>query len=313
MIPDTFAGWVQLILNAGAIVTGGIIWKQYFENLKATVGSKQAEVDLLREKSDYWHERASELEKQSPAAVERVLAERIEIREREIERLSGDRTESSKELGRLEQEVLALNRAMAQMKGFRQVLAMEAPDPGDPDYDEYMEYLQSRSDQVVDIEVVYMGSVGVDSGQLMITDPCYIDSEWLDEPFEDDRVYKDETSGAIVRWGQDFMRFDEPLEPYGESPEALIQSGRLVQLPPPPKPDTFRYSYNGACQATLSEGYGELVFNKGYVGAGVVFGSGWGDGMYEVYGEKHDGRIVRVYVNTGADPVPLPRVGSTSD
>lgn len=28
-----------------------------------------------------------------------------------------------------------------------------------------------------------IGVVGVDSGQILITDPCYIDSEWVDEQF----------------------------------------------------------------------------------------------------------------------------------
>lgn len=108
----------------------------------------------------------------------------------------------------------------------------------------------------------------------------------------------------MVRWGQDFTRFDILLEPYGESPNELIEAGGLVKIPPPSKPENFTYSYNGACQATLSESYGELVYGNGHPGAGVVFQSGWGDGFYPVYGEKHDGRIMRVYVNVGAEPVP---------
>ncbi|MCB1302136.1 MAG: hypothetical protein KDB28_13030, partial [Tetrasphaera sp.] len=60
----------------------------------------------------------------------------------------------------------------------------------------------------------------------------------------------------------------------------------------------FNYSYDGACRSTLSGGgHGELVFEKGHAGAGVAFGTAWGDGMYPVFAEKHDGRIVRVYVN----------------
>src|SRR5699024_11591410 len=73
------------------------------------------------------------------------------------------------------------------------------------------------------------------------------------------------------------------------------------------KPDTFNYSYNGACQPTESEeGYGELRYQLGHTGAAVVFGSGWGDGFYPVFAEKHNGRIMRVYVYTGADPIPEP-------
>lgn len=181
---------------------------------------------------------------------------------------------------------------------------MEQPNLDDPDYQEYLKYMASRDDRVVEVEIAYLGVVGVDSGQLLVTDPCYIDSEWLDEPYQDDRVYKDTQTGATVKWGQDFVRFTEPLEPYGKSPDDLIEAGRLVQVPPPPKPESFNYSYNGACQATLSEGYGELVYSKGHTGAGVVFQSGWGDGFYPVYGESTTAGSCASTSTSGLSPHP---------
>jgi hypothetical protein len=204
-------------------------------------------------------------------------------------------------LERVEQEVAVLQRTLEQTKGFREMLAMEQPEPDDPDYQEHLEYQAAQGAEagVVKVEVERLGVVGVDSGQLLITDPCYIDSEWLDEPFQDDRVYRDAQTGATVRWGKDFVRFDEPLDPYGETSSALIESGRLIQRPPPPTPETFNYSYNGACQATMAAGHGELVYRAGNAGAGVAFSTAYGDGFYPIYGEKHDGRIVRVYVNVG--------------
>jgi hypothetical protein len=147
-------------------------------------------------------------------------------------------------------------------------------------------------------------SYDVDSGQLLITDPCFIEREWLHEPYQGDGIYRDTQTGATVRWGHDFVRFDEPLEPYGKSPNDLIEAGRLAQLPPSRRPKTLNYSYNGAYQATLSEGYGELVHDTGAPAAGSCSRRA-GDGFYPVYGEKHDGRIMRVYVNVGAEPVPL--------
>jgi hypothetical protein len=304
---DSVAEWLQVGLNAAALVGGGVVWRMYFQNLKATIGSKEAEVALANKQVDYWREKAGELEKRSPEAVERVLADRIEIREAEIARLANDKEHSSQELERVEQEVAVMRRTLEQTKGFREMLAMEeaGPDPEDPDYPEYMEWLDSRDDsqddRVVEIEVAHLGNVGVDSGQLLITDPCYIDSEWEYEPFQSDRVYRDTETRAPLRWGpdQDFMRFDEPVEGYGQTPTALLESGRWVQLPPAPAPETFSYSYNGACQATSGSGHGELVYRRGHPGAGVAFTTAWGDGVYPIYGEKHDGRIVRVYVNVG--------------
>jgi hypothetical protein len=288
------AEWAQIVLNAGALVVGGVVWKMYFENLRATIGTKDAELSLANKQVDYWREKAQQLERRSPEAVERVLADRITIREEEIEKLANDREHSTQELARVKEE----------LKGFRAVLALEEPHPEDPGYEEYLEFVRGREDEVPDVEVMYLGVARVDSGQLMITDPCYIGEEWLNEQFDVTRRYRDSETGATVVWDPFEVRNDQPLPPYGQTVATLVEKGRLVELPPPPPPESFNYSYDGACQATLSEaGYGQLVFGTGDEGAGVVFGSGWGDGYYEVYGEKHDGRIVRVYVNCGADPV----------
>lgn len=97
-------------------------------------------------------------------------------------------------------------------------------------------------------ELKYIGSFGVDSGQAMIGDPCYI------KDFEN--------------W-DDVVPFEDHVKHKG------------------------RYSYLGACEATLTEGYGELG-----LGSGVVFSTGYGDGVYPVYAEiNEDGRVARIIVD----------------
>lgn len=302
---ESLGAWIQVALNAGALVVGGIVWKLYFENLKSTISAKDAHVDLANKQVDVWREKAQDLEKRSPEVVERVLAERIALREIEIERLTTDREHGSQELDRVQREVDALNRTLHQTRGFRQMLAMEQPDPDDPDIEEYSTYVESRKDRVVDLEVVRLGFAGVDSGQLLVTDPAYIDSEWRYQPYEPRAsVLVDTHNGHTFKCGTDFDRFDEPLMPYDRPPNELLKQGRLAEVPLPPI-KTYPYSYNGACQATLAEGHGELAYRFGDTGAGVVFSCGWGDGMYPVYGEKHDGRIMRVYIDMGAEPLPM--------
>lgn len=45
------------------------------------------------------------------------------------------------------------------------------------------------------VNKVLIGQVGVDSGQLMICDPCYIDSQWIpEEESSDDKRAKNEFS-----------------------------------------------------------------------------------------------------------------------
>jgi hypothetical protein len=98
-------------------------------------------------------------------------------------------------------------------------------------------------------ELVYAGSIGVDSGQAMIGDPCYLDG-W--KP-----------------WNSEEMKFEDHNLVPGE------------------------YGYLGACNATLTKGYGQL----GAADA-VVFSTGYGDGLYPVYVKlNEDGRIAMAVVD----------------
>lgn len=54
-----------------------------------------------------------------------------------------------------------------------------------------------------------------------------------------------------------------------------------------------KYSYLGACEATLTNNHGELG-----MATAVVFSTGYGDGLYPVYAEMNDeGRIARVIID----------------
>lgn len=88
-----------------------------------------------------------------------------------------------------------------------------------------------------DIRRVLLGRVGVDSGQLMVIDPCYIDSSWKKGGYDDE--------GSSYR-------------------EAC---------------DTTMNSPNKG-GPTLINGYGNNL--------AVVFESGFGDGVYEVWAEIMD-------------------------
>lgn len=258
---------VQLVVNLAALVAGGAVWKMYIDNLKAALTARSAEISSVEKNRDMWKDKAQELEKRSPEFMEKILAERIGTREAEITRLAEDKEKNIELLRNLEQEKSVLNRHLERTKGFRAMLALDGEEDDDPDdpllYDE-------------NFEVILLGEVGVDSGQLMITDPCYVDSEWLYEPFEDTQL---RGVTAVGESGKDI------IDALAETLEQRIGA------------DAFHYSYNGACRATLTSGHGELVFPKGHTGAGVAFSTAFGDGLYPVYGEKHHGRITRVYIN----------------
>lgn len=58
-----------------------------------------------------------------------------------------------------------------------------------------------------------------------------------------------------------------------------------------------KYSYLGAVESTLTEGYGELGNSNA-----VVFTTGYGDGIYPVYAEiNEDGRVAKIVIDFVGD------------
>jgi hypothetical protein len=148
-----------------------------------------------------------------------------------------------------------------------------------------------------------VGQVGVDSGQVMICDPCYIESEWKQEEFEDYRPYIVMFHGVESRVDMGLMlqngiNYNTPLKQYeNTSMNELIKEGLAKEVMVPP---TGVFSYNGACKATSSKDQGgQLNYKMGHAGAGVAVRTGYGDGLYPVtvaYDQK-TGRVRKVTVD----------------
>jgi hypothetical protein len=144
-----------------------------------------------------------------------------------------------------------------------------------------------------------IGQVGVDSGQLMIIDPCYIDGEW-------------ESKGKVIGvqfWGQGQDEVAELLRECGEAVEELNGTYRIMT---DNTTDTelienkirmfsediqkivlssiiTTSTYNQTCDITAGEKQGgQLNYRMGHAGLGVVFSSGLGDGIYDVYATYKD-------------------------
>jgi hypothetical protein len=144
---------------------------------------------------------------------------------------------------------------------------------------------------------VLIGYVAVDSGQLMICDPCYIDSEWEKEDFEDIRVYKNEHTDRTLTYGKDFKNYEEVIPEYGKTMNILISEHDWQITESPASKSGF--SYNACSKATLSQkGHGELAFKMGHTGAGLAFSTAYGDGMYPVFAHyDEEGTIKSVTVS----------------
>lgn len=145
-----------------------------------------------------------------------------------------------------------------------------------------------------------LGEVMVDSGQLMIVDPCYIQSHWIDREYLDIRLFRNKQEKIFaydtvaVRdllreeglEAELFQNFQSTLST-GKTPAVHIEVGDWTELEI--KDDSF--SYNGVSHKS------PLPYKEIQNGLALSFDSGYGDGVYGVYGrfDKND-RIVEVRI-----------------
>ena len=268
---------IGLIANAFALGVAGVLYAAYIHSLRSQLDQKQEKVEVVEKNLQFWKDRAGELEKKTPDFIVRSLSDRIKISEEEIKRLHEDKKTHASQIEKKNAELKEMRLELERAKESRKSLEDVAFDDGDM------------------YEMEEIGSVAVDSGQLMVTDPCYIDSEWIKEDFEDMRLYKDVSTKKFFQYGKDFQNFQEVLSEYGKTVNELVAEGVLVKIN---VGGEFNYSYNGASKAVLSEnGYGNLKFKLGHEGAGFAFNTLYGDGDYPIYGEKIDGKLVRVMID----------------
>lgn len=130
-------------------------------------------------------------------------------------------------------------------------------------------------------KTIEIGTVMVDSGQLMIVDPCYL-SDWDNNEYIDIRLHKDINTGEIFQYGKDFPNYEHKLEKYnGKTPNSLIAEGIWISIESKEKENAVgEFSYNGACVTSMKP----LSKNSGNLANGMaaVFRSGFGDGRYKV-------------------------------
>ncbi len=148
---------------------------------------------------------------------------------------------------------------------------------------------------------VLLGTVGVDSGQLLVMDPCYIESEWIP---------RDQALAVSVRfWGEDAPRAARWVR-------RAFPTARVTRIRPtlyhatfaPPDADDLtrlqaaladhaaaagwlvtatvarQSTYDRVCAATDGPNHGGgIPYRRGHDGLAVAFAAGLGDGTYAVY------------------------------
>ena len=137
-----------------------------------------------------------------------------------------------------------------------------------------------------------LGVTGVDSGQLCIVDPCYVDGYWKKEGYKNVSIYQDIKTKKEYSYGEDFKSFDARMIQYHKTPNELIKDGTWKELP---NKSVEGFSYNAIC--SRDDAFKQISFPMGHTGLAVAFSSGYGDGRYEVWGKFNcDGRITEVKI-----------------
>jgi len=176
-------------------------------------------------------------------------------------------------------------------------------------------------------KLVQLGIVGVDSGQIVVCDPCYIKSEWKDTQYNGNRIYKDKDTGIEYEYPTHFENFEKKFEVAhfkfielnsknkkelgeklttklfkerkGKTINDLVAEGLFEKVKKEPSKE---FSYNGCCEATVEDknGGGQLVYTMGHEGAGVASRTRHGDGTYNVFAQLDEtGRTKRLIIDFG--------------
>lgn len=130
---------------------------------------------------------------------------------------------------------------------------------------------------------IQLGSVGVDSGQLMVTDPCYV-KMFKDNQFDPKTKFHDKQKNKTVIFPDDFKNFeDDIIEGYNKNMNTLIKDKIFEEVKE--KSNDNSYSFTGACSQTL---YNENLGGELGNGLGLSFATGYGDGCYPIYAHYSD-------------------------
>jgi hypothetical protein len=186
----------QLIANAFALGTAGVLYVAYIQSLRSQIDQKEEKSQIIEKNLQFWKDKAGELEKKTPDFIVRSLADRIKVSEEEIGRLLSDKESNKVEIEKKNELLSELRTELEKAKTGRKSLE------------------EVSFEDSYDMEEI--GSVSVDSGQLLITDPCYIDSEWSKEEFEDIRLYKDKKTKRILQFRKDFQMYTDVIDGYKE-------------------------------------------------------------------------------------------------
>lgn len=139
-----------------------------------------------------------------------------------------------------------------------------------------------------------IGEVDVESGQVLLIDPCYIKDHWKNAPFPDNRGYRHIETGQELRLGTDFTSHEERVLGLGKSVNELYREGALELIHDQPGDEL---NYQNCCLTTRQPQRGG---NVGSLATAINVSAG--DGLYSVFVERDEqGGVLRVLLDFTTD------------
>lgn len=142
-----------------------------------------------------------------------------------------------------------------------------------------------------------IGRIGVDSGQILIVDPCYL-SDWKDNEFNYRTGIRNTKTGVeICCWDtvdgiEGKINFGTPLPEYDNKCMNDLAEDKENWERFEEYPEAGEFTYSGASGITCKQMFGELGMQTA-----VASSTMYGDGCYPVYAELNsEGRPKRIII-----------------
>lgn len=145
---------------------------------------------------------------------------------------------------------------------------------------------------------VLIGHIGVDSGQVMIVDPCYL-KDWRDNEFTYKTGLRNKKTGKLICcWdeveGIGKINWATPLPEYGGRCMNDLAEDKETWEKYEHYPDAGGFNYSGVSGMTCKDTFGEIAG-----GLAVASRTYMGDGHYPVYAitEGEGGRVKQLIID----------------
>lgn len=277
--------------NLSALTVIGFIYVAYIKNLRSVTKLKDEQLKIAEQNIAKWKDKCLKLEWKSPEFVEKLLSERIKIREDELQRLTQDSEIVASSIEQKNREIVSLKSSLLKATEFRKSYSV-----WDREKSDFIEVSYSE------LEQKSLGSICVDAATIMNREPLYLkmtDEYEREESPRQERMYKVVKTGEVFCSSLHYDSYDMELLGLDESmtPQEMLERGLLIDLGEPNSLPAIPETYiKGDLRSAEYRKVRHLSFLNGRVGAGITV-SLLGDGVYPVYAETYQGETQRIVID----------------